>query len=383
MPRRAWIAAVACVASCAAAQEPSEPVANGIVFSGHYRNIATRSSTTQGGAQPFFVDASRLRLEWKGQWRPQIGVEVQYDSELLLGNYLETRQFALERALPRRTYWNLEQVLATGHALLGRHRGHRANVTLTRGAIDLRIGRQRIAWGTGRFWSPLDLFNPISPTALEPGEREGVDAVLLEHKRSAISRFSAVYAPVRGGRDHVVGQWHDNQAGMDYSVALGRVPEGTMLGVDLAGQLGGAGIRAEWTTTRRDNARGTPHRLMLGWDYAFASSLNLTAEAYYDGSGASDPARCDLPALLAGQRRTVAKRYLGLYASYEPTPLLKTQARLAMNLDDRSWYLSPRLVHSAGENLELSAGAQWFGGSAASEFGRRRHLYFLSLQRFF
>ena len=382
MLSRCWLAALLCACGTAGAQAPADTSAGGIAFSGHYRNIAARSTTTIGGSESFFVDANRLRLEWKGQVRPHVGFEVQYDNEVLLGDYLRTRQFAAESALPRGTYWDLESVYARGDRVQARHRLHRANVTLSTGATDIRAGRQRIAWGTGRFWSPLDLLNPVSPTALEPGERQGVDAVLVEHKRSAVSRISAVYAPVHGRRDYLLAQWHDNRSAVDYSVTAGQAPEGTLFGVDVAGQAGGAGIRAEWTVTRTAN-RATPHRVLLGWDYAFANTLTLGAELFFDGSGSSDPSHYQLAALLAGQRQTVARHYAGLYLSCELTPLFKTQNWLASDLDDRSWYLSPRLVYSATGSLEVSVGAQLFGGPAGSEFGRRRHLYFLSLQRYF
>lgn len=381
MPSHGWLAAILCACGWAVAQEAADSSGAGVAFSGHYRNLAARS-TTIGDNERFFVDANRLRLEWIGQFRPHVALEVQYDNEVFLGDYLRTRQFAVEGAQRRRTYWDLESVYASGDEVQGRHRLHRVNVTLTRGPTDLRLGRQRIAWGTGRFWSPLDLLNPVSPTALEPGEREGVDAVLLEHKRSAVSRVSAVYAPVHGGRDRVLAQWHDNRLRVDYSVTAGQVPEGKLVGVDVASQVGGAGVRGEWTLTRSSGG-DTPQRVLLGWDYAFPNTLSLSAELYFDGSGSSDPAQYQLEALLAAWRQTVGRRYAGMYLSYELTPLLKTQNWLASNLDDRSWYLSPRLVYSAAENLELTAGAQLFGGSAQSEFGRRRKVWFVSLQRFF
>ena len=197
--------------------------------------------------------------------------------------------------------------------VLGRHRIRRAAVTLSRGATDLRVGRQRVAWGTGRFWSPLDLLNPVNPIALEPGEREGVDAMLLEHKRSAVSRVSLVFAPVHDGKDFALAQWHSNTAGIDYSVTAGQAPRRSNAGVDIAGQVGGAGVRAEWTVTHQEEW-STPHRVLLGLDYAFANTLTLSAEIYYDGSGSSDPAGYDVAGLLAGRRQSVARRYGGLYA---------------------------------------------------------------------
>ena len=377
-PRACLAPLLVCAAFGAAAQE-EEP--GGVRFSGHYKNTIAGSRTTFGDER-YTLDANRLRLEWKGQVRPGLGIEVQYDNEVLVGDYLRTRQFQLESSLPRRTYWGLEGVYARGDEVLARHRLRRGAVTLSRGATDLRVGRQRVAWGTGRFWSPLDLLNPVNPTALEPGEREGADAVLLEHKRSAVSRASFVFAPVRDRRDYVLAQWHGNIRGADYSITAGQVPEGKMLGVDAAGQLGGSGIRAEWTVTRVTDG-GTPHRVLLGWDYAFANTLTLSAEIYFDGAGSADPSRYDVAGLLNGRRQTVGRRYAGLYTRYEFTPLLKWESWLASNLDDRSTYFSPRITYSVRENLDLAIGAQLHAGRRGTEFGERRNLRFAWLQWFF
>lgn len=378
-PRAPLAPLLLCAAIGAAAQDKAEP--GGVQFAGHYKNTIAGSRTTLGGER-YTLDANRLRLEWKGQVRPGLGIEVQYDNEVLVGDYLRTRQFQLESSLPRRTYWGLEGVYARGGKVLARHRLRRGAVTLSRGATDLRVGRQRVAWGTGRFWSPLDLLNPVNPTALEPGEREGADAVLLEHKRSAVSRASFVFAPVRDRRDYVLAQWHGNIRGADYSITAGQVPEGKVLGVDAAGQLGGSGIRAEWTVTRVTDG-GTPHRVLLGWDYAFANTLTLSAEIHFDGAGSADTSRYDVAGLLAGRRQTVGRRYAGLYARYEFTPLLKWESWLASNLDDRSTYFSPRITYSVRENLDLAIGVQLHSGHRGTEFGERRNLRFAWVQWFF
>jgi hypothetical protein len=147
-------------------------------------------------------------------------------------------------------------------------------------------------------------------------------------------------------------------------------------------QVGGAGVRAEWAFARPQRS-GQQHRLMLGWDYAFANTLTLTAEFFHDSSGERNPARYDLAALLAGRRQTLATRYLGLFASYEVTPLLKWTQWAAINLDDRSAYLSPRLTYSLREDVDLVVGAQLRRGAAGTEFGVRRNLYFAWLQWFF
>lgn len=382
MSRRAASAVLLTFAGVACAGDAPDGAAGGVVFSGHYKNTLAGSRTTPGPQEPYTVDASRLRLEWKGQVRPELGIEVQYDNEVLLGDYVRTRQFERESRLPRRTYWDLEDVYARGGSAVGRHRLRRAAVTVTRGATEVRAGRQRVAWGTGRFWSPLDLLNPVNPTALEPGEREGADAILVEHKRSAIARWSFVYAPVRSERDFALAQWHANAREVDYSVTAGQGPEGRLFGLDVAGQVAGAGIRAEWTVTRR-RAGGTPHRVLFGCDYAFANTLTLGAELYYDGAGSIDPARYDFAGLATGRRQTVGRRYAGLYAKYEFTPLLKGEGWFARNLDDRSAYFSPRLTYSLRENLDLAVGAQLYSGRGTTEFGGRGNLSFAYVQWFF
>lgn len=354
----------------------------GVAFSGHLKSMLVASRTSLGPPQSYGLDASRLRLELKGQVTPDLGVDVQYDNEVLVGDYVGTPEFALRSSQGRRTWWALDHVYAGGRNVEGRQQLRRAAATVSRGATDLRIGRQRVALGTGRFWSPLDLLNPVDPVSLEPGEREGVDALLLESKRSATSRVSIVYAPVRDRRDYVLGQWHANTRGVDYSLVAGRIPEGTLVGVDLAGQVGGAGVRAEWTVTHGTDGK-RPQRFVVGWDYAFPNTLAITAELYYDGTGSNDPTRYDLAGLLAGRRQTVAQRYAGLSTRYEVTPLLRWENWLVRNVDDRSWYVSPRLTWSVRQDFDLAAGVQLFGGNARSEFGVRHTVWFAYAQWFF
>lgn len=376
MPSRvAILLCLACAGAQARAQEAVE-------FSGSYRNMLISSETSISPVRDYTLDVNRLRLEWRGQVRPSLGVELQYDNELVVGDYLRTPQYRLEAALLRRTYWNLEDAYATGGGYVARHRIRRANLTFSRGDTDLRVGRQRIAWGNGRFWSPLDVLNPLSPVSLDPGEREGVDALLLEQKRSAVSRWSLAYAPARTTADHVLAQWHGNAGGVDYSFVGGRYAGGSLLGADVTTQFRGAGVRVEWAFAHPQGS--TRHqRLMLGGDYAFANTLTLTAEFHYDGSGSRSPATYDLTGLAAGRRQTLATRYLGLYAGYELTALLKSANWLVVNIDDSSIYLSPRVTYSARQNLDLAFGAQLHGGGARSEFGSRKHLWFAYAQWFF
>jgi hypothetical protein len=244
-------------------------------------------------------------------------------------------------------------------------------VTLSSGETDVRLGRQRVAWGTGRFWSPVDLINPLDPIALEREERPGVDAALLERKLGALSRISAVYAPAtESSRSSAGVNWHANARGVDYSLIAGRFRSERVAGGDVATQLGAAGVRAE--LTHHDPEPGTSYRrAVAAMDYAFANTLTLSGELYYNGAGAAE------------RVPNAGRRYFGGYAGYEITPLLKSANYLVVNLADRSRFFSPSLIFSLRANLDLSAGVHLFGGSPGSEYERLSDLYYAQLQWFF
>jgi hypothetical protein len=361
----------------------SQDGAGELKLSGYAKSLLTDSRTVVGPDEPYELDLNRLRLEVKGPLAPWLAVDLQVDNELLLGDYLGTQQFQVQKALPPQTYWNahanwLDAPRAYGEVLL-----YRGSLTASFEDTDFHVGRQRIAWGTGRFWSPMDLLNPFSPVALERAERVGVDALLIEHKVNALSRLAFVYAPQRDTVDSDVAvMWHDNRHGIDYSVMGGRFAGDRVIGADLASQVGEAGIRAEVTQTWPD-AGASFARVLLGLDYAFANTLTLSVEAFYDGSGTLEPAQYNFAALFSGRVQNLAQHYLGASAYYEITPLWKTRHDVVLNLDDHSRYYSPSLSYSISSNLDATLGAQFFGGAEGTEFGAFRRVLYAQVQWFF
>jgi hypothetical protein len=357
--------------------------AEDLKLSGYYKNLFVDSETVFPIGERYTLDLNRLRLELKGNMSQNTSLDLQYDNEVLFGSYLHTAQFALSKDQRPDQLWDLDANYGEAGGWYGRHRLYRASVNFSLGETDLRLGRQRIAWGTGRFWSPVDLLNPPNPIALEREERPGVDAALLERKLGPLSRISAVYAPRHeSGASSGAVNWHSNAAGVDYSVIAGKIRGERVFGGDIATQVGSAGLRAELTHNDVDHA-GSFLRGVVALDYAFASTLTLSCELYYNGAGASNPAGYDFAALFAGRIQSVGRRYLGAYASYEITPLLKSLNYLVINLGDRSRFFSPAIALSLRPNLDLMLGAQLFGGDAGAEFKRLPDRYFAQLQWFF
>jgi len=356
--------------------------ADELALTGSVKSLFLRSRTASGG-EPFTLSLNRLRVEAKGDFAPGFALDLQYDNELLFGSYLDTAEFAARKDIAPPQYWHADANYLERRDAYGSHRLYRAAVTASADNVDVRLGRQRIAWGTGRFWSPLDILNPINPLALEREQRLGVDAALVEAKLGPLARVSAVYAPApnRGPASRAV-QWHGNAAGVDASLVVGRLLAQEVIGMDLASQIGPAGIRGE--VARLRPAGGSAFtRLVVGVDYALSNGLTLSAEGYYNGAGARDPARYDWAGLRAGRIATLATRYAGTMASYEVTPLLKWVTYAIVNADDRSRALDMRLVWSARPDLELTVGVQRFGGRPNSEYGAMPDVWQGQAQWFF
>lgn len=372
-----FVAALAALPPAAAQELPA------LALSGYYKNLLIGSETAFPARESYALDLNRLRLEVKGKLAEPAALDLQYDNEALLGSYLRTEQFRVQKDQPAPQYWDAQSNYGESPSYYARHRLYRATMTFTSGGVDLRIGRQRIAWGTGRFWSPLDILNPLSPTTLEREERVGVDAALAEYKLGALSRASFVYAPQHSRGDASAAlRWQSNAATVDYSFVAGRFMRDAVAGADVATQIGEAGLRAELTHTRPDNGAQF-QRALLGLDYAFANTLTVSGEIYYNGAGTADSRLYDFTSLFAGRIQSVGRRYLGAFMSYEITPLLKSSNYLVVNLDDRSRYFSPSVLYSIRTNLDLTLGVQWFLGEQQSEYGKFADAYYAQLQWFF
>jgi hypothetical protein len=352
-------------------------------LSGSYLNLYSRSRTVFPSAQGFTLDLNRLRLKLEGEPFKGISIELQDDNEVLAGSYLRTPQYGLAANRPSSTSFDLDHDYITRDNLVVRNRPYRATIAWTRAGTDVKIGRQRVALGTGQFWSPLDLLNSIDATRLERDYRSGVDAVLVEQKLGALARFDGAYSPATKRSKSSAGSYvHWNARGTDYSLLAGTFRGDAAIGADFARGLGGLGIRGEVTFTR-PTAGPRYGRALLGTDYGFPNTLNLSAELYYNGQGASNPARYDFAALLAGRMLNVGRHYGAVAASYEVTPLLKIVGYVVLNVDDRSGVVWPRLEYSVAADLAIAAGVQRFTGGPKSEYGRFSNLLHGEVRWFF
>lgn len=356
-----------------------------IEINGYYKILLAGSRTLPlyPPQQSYWVDLNRLRLEFKGKFNDSTRFNLAYDNEIFLGNYLETGQFAAQKNMTTDNYFNLNQVYLDNNSVFARHRLYRAYIDKRLRQVDLRIGRQRVAWGSGLFWSPVDIINRFDSTQIERDERPGVDSVLADWDYGQLSRLSLVYAahasPVRAT---TAGRWRTNVGGYDLGITAGQFRNEDMVGMDFAGQWKAVGLRGEWTQTS-SSVDGDYQRVLLSADYTAPNTLSVYAELYFNGQGQSDPVSYQFSRLFNGDIQNLAQKYFGLMVAYDLTPLVKLQNYYIHNFDDRSEFLYSRLVYSASENIEWTGGIQLFAGGPGTEYGTFENIALIQFQRYF
>ena len=349
---------------------------------GSYRNLPFVEEQPVGHARG--ADLNRLRLEWDAA-TGSLRLHLAYDHELLAGGLVNTPAFRAAVSRPYPTWADADARLLQKGAVYWRHRLYRGWVSLDEGKALIKIGRQRVAWGTGRLWNPTDRFNPVDPAVLEPDEKTGVDGLLAELRYSASGALQWAAGPGRGARGvprRSVLRLRDTVGGVDVSALIGRIGEETVLGGDFAADVRDGGLHAEALFSRP--AQGASWtQVSAGYEYTLTnrwlpSGLYLLAEYFFNGAAGRSAA----PA--PGDRLSSRVRHLaGFAAGYDLTPLWRLETTVIADAVKGSAFISPRLKWSVAEDVDLTALTLWFTGATGSEFGDRGNVWALQLDAWF
>ncbi|MGA9628383.1 MAG: hypothetical protein WBL65_28425 [Bryobacteraceae bacterium] len=342
-------------------------------FSGYWKDLASgsRSYFTQDA---WGDNLDRLRLTYDGKYGDWFAVHVDYDNEIHAGNWIGLPDFEVVRDRQSAAWLDLQHVFVNRGNLYWDTSLYRGTVSLHNGKATLTVGRQRIGWGTARFWSPMDMFNPISPLQIESEERQGVDAASLEFASPGALRWNAVYAPQDGFRRSTSAlRLSRTIHNYDFDVAAARIGQDWTAGFDAAGQVRGAGVRGELTYRWRHPIPGSVPistrdalRFAAGGDYAFANGLYLVGEYFYN-QGQPDSSQ-DRPLQFSNEIFTLHRHFVSAGASYPITPLWKLETYVVGDVAGSSAVVLPRLSHNLTANTDLNFGAQLFASSRNGEF---------------
>lgn len=353
------------------------------VLTGQNKTLWVRSRTVSPDREQFTLIFDRLRIQWEARFAERGTLQIQYDHEYTLGSILKTGAFQAQKQIEEENFFDMESTLLDRAGIFARHRIHRALLKIYTPVADIRLGRQRIAWGSGRFWNPTDLFNPNSPIQLEKEERNGVDALRLDRYSGALSTLQLVYAPGSArSESSLAGRFQANTAGFDLSGMAGRFGEAWVIGWDFAGAVREMGVWGEAAYTKLPGSEATV-RAVLGAEYTLESQLSWMAELYYNGTGKSRKQDYLLNSQAPGTPPGLARFYLGSGVGYPITPLFRWDLDSVINLNDGSFFTGSHFTYSVMTDLDWSIGAQFFFGADDTEYGALQNLLYTQLQWFF
>ena len=366
------------------AQEQEEPP-KALTVAGEYRLAMLAVSDGRRGSEGFGEQLNRVRLKVDARAASALSVHIENDFDLTTGNYL--RSDALRNAqagidVPRQ-YWSarVQTESRSGYQLSSNlYRGY---AKLGFANTDVAVGRQRVPLGTGLFWSALDMLNPPNPLRIESEEVLGVDALRIEHKLGSLSKADLVYAPDPDRRSsRWVAQYRRHIDASDLTFTYGKYWGDHLVGIDLATQMGNAGLRGEWAYTKPAAGRNY-QKVLVAWDYAFANTLAVSFESFYSSQPLADrlAAAMRYPQMRFAQ--PPGNAYAGMTLGYDLTPLWRLSSALLTNLRDHSRMFYPSMAYSISDNLSVLAGGQFFRGGSETDFGSAGEMYFVRVQYYF
>jgi hypothetical protein len=276
------------------------------------------------------------------------------------------------------------------------HRLDRLSLGYTTERSTWRFGRQAISWGNGLVFTPMDVFNPFDPAAVDKEYKTGDDMLygqwLLpggsDLQGVAVIRRDPVSGHVQAEQSSLAVKYHGFLGMNEYDLLAAEHYGERLLAIGGNADVGGAVWRGDlvWTRTDRDEVLTAVASLSHAWTWG-GRNFNGLLEYYYNGFGQRDSAYAPaellanpdlLRRLERGEVFTLGRHYLAASATIEITPLFLLTPTLFANLGDPSalaqlvaqWDLRQDLLLRVALNLPLGPPGSEYGGPESVVEGR-------------
>jgi len=260
--------------------------------------------------------------------------------------------------------------------------------------VDIYVGRQMVAWGTGYAFNPTDMWNQKNPLdATAP--KVGVNALRLEIPLGELSNLNFIGVPGPDIKSSSAGlRWKTNIKGWDASLSLARhmnadrkilgLPEKVVVGADFTGQVSEVGVWSEaavvnfkYAGMETYESDSTYLQLDAGVDYTFENGLYVMAEYYYNGLGETHHSRYqpfDIFYQYLGDMAGLARNYLMLGTRRNFLDKYDVSLFVLTNIDDASAVFLPSVDYYFSDEVSINIGANLAAGEKEyTEFGSLYH----------
>ncbi len=329
-----------------------------------------------------------------------------YSDTLALARKLPFASFPVNRVInDNRRWWNLTHSFGDDDKTAIIHRLDRLSVGFTTDHTAWRFGRQAISWGNGMLFTPMDVFNPFDPAAVDKEYKTGDDMLYGQYlfnngndiQTTAIVRRNPLSGEVEKDQSSLAFKYHGFLGMNEFDLLAAEHYGDQILGLGGIANIGGAVWRGDitWTDTERESVLSLVTSLSYSWNWG-GKNISGLLEYYYNGFGQSNGAYSSsdlaqnpdlVKRLERGELFTLARNYLAASATVELTPLLMFIPNVFINLEDpsalaqlvASYSLKQEVQILAALNLPIGPDGTEYGGIAAPVDG----LYFSTGPSFF
>lgn len=256
----------------------------------------------------------------------------------------------------------------------------------------ITVGRQPITFGSGLFFTPMDLVNPFTPATIDSEYKPGVDAVRVDGFFGVSGQVSVVAAYT--GKTYIYEAAADGEPDQarvtaaaygqgtvgvtDLALMYAFVRGDHVVGASVISSAGPVGLHGDVTVTvpREDLDEDVFVRAVVGVDGRPTATTTLMGELYLQSFGSTSAD--GLFDVLGSERAARGEiwlsglAYAGLSVSQEITPLIVANLAVIANLTEPSFFLTPAISWNVAANAEVGFGG--FVGLGARPQGRELDL---------
>ena len=286
-----------------------------------------------------------------------------------------------------RRWWDLTYSYGDDDKVALIHRLDRLNVGFTTEKTAWRFGRQAISWGNGMVFTPVDVFNPFDPAAVDKEYKTGDDMLYGQYlfnngndlQGVAIVRRNPHTGEVEKDQSSLAFKYHGFLGMNEFDLLAAEHFGDQILGVGGIVSIGGAVVRGDltWTRTDLDSLLSLATSISYSWNWG-GKNISGLLEYYYNGFGQINGAYSFnelaqnpdlLKRLQRGELFTLARNYLAASATIEMTPLFMLIPNFFINLEDPSALAQFVAQYDWKQDLLLLAALNIPIGPDGSEYG--------------
>ncbi len=308
-----------------------------------------------------------------------------------MSNYNQSPYFSL---MYRQNTYNdfamLNWDVHDGDSVFYRHKLHRAYMKLSIDSFTFTLGRQQVRFGSAIMWNPLDIFNPVSPVAIEGAEEQAAtDALRINYYLNDQTEIALVLNPKRFDDKISKVKVDTSNAALRFKTTLNKKnAEGKNFGsTDLAVLAAYAAkrkvIAADFSTVlfkgllRGSYLYADPEdsrsfmQASFGFDRSFKNSVRIVFEYFYNQDtvlGNTDLKNAYVSLLTQGVSTvnyysisnriiTLNHHFGGFLISYELTSLVSGSLLLMYEFENKGLLVTPSVSYNYSDNVTCFIGA--------------------------